>query len=425
MNFPSNNPQQGKAAEPQGAHAEAPQAPGDGAARVAESGYTATHSCNGKQQGEGPPTFAVVWQGFDTLEVSYPGQVRKEASDELQRLKDLAQTLEARYQAFAQIKLGERVFQVGDRGGGRLFAFLLRHPDMRIAVASRNAKRVPLAVVTLQNQYLVSVGPERAEAEARSLLAELGKVEGSETVSRADLAADICTDEDIGRWSEDAWVTRASNIHRHTVDGMFTGWSIGLGADVSSRLYDKLFEILKKSNKTYFFDLWKEAGWFFGDPVKRYELQFRRTSLAQFGLKAVSDVLAARPGLWRYGTSDWTRLATPSGTDQTKVRWPLDPFWARVQAIPWEGKAATLSRYRPASNAPSDRVLARMFKAVATSVMARDGLATLEAAGEKLRTLLMGELQRVEQWEGASADDLLMEVVMLKRRKYCTGLNTK
>jgi hypothetical protein len=35
----------------------------------------------------------------------------------------------------------------------------------------------------------------------------------------------------------------------------------------------------------------------------------------------------------------------------------------------------------------------------------------------------MGELQRVEPWEGASADDLLMEAVMLKRRKYCTGLN--
>jgi hypothetical protein len=64
-----------------------------------------------------------------------------------------------------------------------------------------------------------------------------------------------------------------------------------------------------------------------------------------------------------------------------------------------------------------------MFKAVATSVMARDGLDTLEAAGEKLRSLLMGELQRIEQWEGASAYDLLMETVMLKRRKYCVQVN--
>jgi hypothetical protein len=31
----------------------------------------------------------------------------------------------------------------------------------------------------------------------------------------------------------------------------------------------------------------------------------------------------------------------------------------------------------------------------------------------------MAQLQRIEQWEGAPADEMLMEAVMLKRRRYC------
>jgi hypothetical protein len=228
--------------------------------------------------------------------------------------------------------------------------------------------------VTFQNHFLVSVGPEQAEEEARTSLTELGELESVETVSRCDQAVDIGTSEDIGLWNEDAWVTRATLIDRHTVDGVFSGWSIGLGADVSARLYDKLREIQTTSGKTYFFDLWVGAGWFFGDPVKRLEYQFRRGVLAQFGLKSLSDVLNALPGLWTYATKDWTRLVVPNARDETKARWPLHPFWGRVQGIEWKGKETALSRRRRNQGAPSDRTLARMFKAVATSVMARDGL---------------------------------------------------
>jgi hypothetical protein len=360
---------------------------------------------------------------MDTLELSYPGQVEREADAELTRLKALAQSALPKQQAAAQMKLGERVFEVADRGGGRHFSYLLRHPNMRIAVSSRKAERIPLAVVTFQNQFLVSVGPEGAAAAARAAVAELGKLEGDETVSRCDQAVDIGTTQDIGAWCEDAWVTRASDIHRHTVDGVFTGWSIGLGADVSARLYDKLLEITTKSQKTYFLDLWQEAGWFHGDGVKRLEHQFRRGVLAQFQLKSLADVQAARPALWDYATREWNRLTVPNPGDETKARWPLHPFWERIQGIKWDGNVSALSRRRLDGRAPSDRTLARMFKAVATSVMARDGLASLEAAAQKLCSVLMGQLQRIEQWEGASADDLLWEAVMLKQRKYCSRLN--
>jgi hypothetical protein len=399
------------------ASAQAPQAPGD-ALGGAESGNTAPHSCKHGRSEDTPP-FELHWQGMDTLELSFPGKIKPEADKELGILKELAQGQKAKDQAKAQLKVGDRLFEVADRGGGRFFSYLLRHPDMRISVSSGKATRIPLALVSFQNEYLISVGPEAARSEAQAVLSHIGDLEGSESVSRCDIAADIGTQESIGAWGEEAWVTRAENVHRHTVKGIFSGWSIGLGAVLSARLYDKLLEIQTKSGKTYFFDLWKTNGWFYGDPVVRLEHQFRRSLLAQFALQTLADVQAARPALWSYATKEWTRLTIPSLGDATKARWPLHPFWEQIQAIKWDGRIESLSRKRPDSGSPSDRTLARMFKAVATSVMARDGLPTLEAASERLEILLMGELQRIEQWEGAAAYDLLLETVNLKRRKYC------
>ncbi len=397
------------------APARAPEAPG-AAPKDAESGNTASHNCNGDGIGE-QPLFQVVWQGIDTLELTYSGKLTREADARLKELKELAQAQEARRQAFAQIEAGGRFFEVADKGGGRFWAYLLRHPDMRIALASAKATRVPLASVTLQNEFLVSQGPVAAEAAARAVVESFGVVEGGELVKRCDLAVDIACDQVMDAWGADAWVTRAERIDPHYVNGKFTGWSIGLGAEVSARFYDKKAEMFK-SEKTYFGDLWLLNGWFPADPVVRVEHQFRRNALAQFGLRSVHDVLDARPALWTYATKEWTRLAIPSATDETRTRWETHPFWQVVQAITWEGSTRLLERKRPSVNAPSDKTLARMYKAVATAVMARDGLSLWEA-GERLGSLLMAQLQGVEQWEGAPADEMLMEAVLLKRRKYC------
>jgi hypothetical protein len=417
MSFPPDNSNPGTAPAPAGA----PQAPGPRAGD-AESGNTASHSCNGKPGEDG---FQVLWQGLDTLELTYRGEIKSEVSQKLRLLKELAQSKHPEHQAKAQRQIGERVFEVADRGGSRIFAFLLRHPHMRLAISGGRSRFVPLAQVTFQNEFLVSVGPERAAAEARNIIADLGEIEGEETVSRCDLAADLGTSEDIGAWGESAWVTHARGMYRHTQDRVFTGWSIGIGAEVSARLYDKLREILEVSGKAYFLDLWKAAGWFYGDAVKRLEFQFRREALGRFQLRSVADVVKARPALWQYATLQWLKLTIPSEADKTRTRWPLHPFWERAQGIAWEGSQRSLERRPDDSGAPTDKTLARMFKAVATALMARDNLSSLDEASRRLTTLLMAELQRVEQWEGASAAELLKAAVMLKQRKYCNRLNSE
>jgi hypothetical protein len=190
---------------------------------------TASHNCKGQGK-ERESLFQVVWQGIDTLELTYSGKLNEDADSRLKRLKELAQAQEARYQAQAQIEVGGRYFEVADKGGGRFWAYLLRHPDMRIALASARATRVPLASVTLQNDFLVAKGPEEAAKAARAVVEAFGILEGPELVKRCDLAADISCDQVIDAWGADAWVTRAERIDPHYVNGTFTGWSIGLGA---------------------------------------------------------------------------------------------------------------------------------------------------------------------------------------------------
>lgn len=40
--------------------------------------------------------------------------------------------------------------------------------------------------------------------------------------------------------------------------------------------------------------------------------------------------MAAAPSLWRYCTTDWLTLRSPSG-DANRSRWPLDTRWEAVQ----------------------------------------------------------------------------------------------
>jgi hypothetical protein len=54
--------------------------------------------------------------------------------------------------------------------------------------------------------------------------------------------------------------------------------------------------------------------------------------LVEFGLRTVDEVLAGTQDLWRYGTTDWLTLRTPTG-DARERRWPVDPLWDEVQAV--------------------------------------------------------------------------------------------
>jgi hypothetical protein len=218
------------------------------------------------------------------------------------------------------------------------------------------------------------VTPSVALGSLLQILQELGRVTGSETVSRVDLAVDFATDIPIKAWPAEYWVTRLDHKNSYSDGDRFTAWNIGRKSSLQLGLYDKTREIEKVSGKTYLYDLWKQAGWVPWDSVWRAEGRFRRQTLAQFGLSSVEDVEAAAGALWQYITGTSVRLAIPSETDSTRSRWTLHPLWDELTRVDWGLPPIRLTRSYKGLGAPSDKSLARMVRAALTSLMARDGV---------------------------------------------------
>ena len=197
-------------------------------------------------------------------------------------------------------------------------------------------------------------------------------------VSAVDLCADIAGWEGIGKlnkirdfvsrsrkrslyavpdWSYDA------ELGEHAYGLQETGFVFSRGGPVSLSIYDKSREI-KKSNKSWFLDLWRAYGWDEQDgDVWRVELRYKREALHELqqevegqevfhGIEDVYVLMDKFALLWAYGIGQvgggadglldgWIRCVVPS-TDKTRSRWPTHPAWSVVQA------AFTDSDERPA-----------------------------------------------------------------------------
>lgn len=361
----------------------------------------------------------VYWQGIDFLEFSVRGDGNRQVLDELNRLKALAQSSDGHDQALAVLPLGQRIFQVSDKGAGR-FRFVLTDPDYLVKVRSGDGSALPLAFVQVRSHYLVQVGATAAKDEAFAFLSSLGELHGFETVSRIDLAVDFPSSGAEERIQRGDWITHAGYRQSHSVKDRFTGWSIGQRGPTSFRLYDKYFEVVTESKKDWLFPLWTSRGWFHGDPVWRAEFQLRRSPLKEFGLSSLANVLDALPGLWTYLTGNWLRLAVPSEGDENRARWPTHPLWESLARVRWEGTRLELAKVQRPSNAPADRHIVRQIQAAITTEMAKEGIADPADAHQSLWEKLKAHCLDSEVWEGASMDRLLQSKALIKERRFGT-----
>jgi hypothetical protein len=365
--------------------------------------------------------FLVVWRGIDSLELSFCGKLDGERASELAALKALAQDRDPEKQAAALLSLCGHVFQVHDRGARR-YPFIVHDHRFFIKVKSHGSKFLPLAVAQIRSKYLLHRGIESAVNDLGEVVAALGNVEGDAVVSRVDLAVDFVSPVNMAAWDATAWVTRAERKDAHTVGEQFTGWSVGLGGPISARLYEKTIEIATRSKKFYLHELWKQAGWFPADPVWRFEVQFRRQVLAQLSLATLADVLRTLGGLWAYATTRWLRLTVPDAADSTRARWPLHPLWERIASVAWSDTAEALTRSYDSNNAPSEKAIARAGTSVLTTVMAREGIADPEKGFMALLGKVMRYWDKQAEWEGVSAERLILTRALAKERKF--GIHT-
>ncbi|HFK1531038.1 TPA: hypothetical protein ACGXM6_004853 [Bacillus cereus] len=149
---------------------------------------------------------------------------------------------------------------------------------------------------------------------------------------------DVCVDSDetpFTKYDLEKVVTRARGKVNHFVNdeyyngSEFSGFTIGRGDPLLARIYNKTLEV-KKSQKLWFYDLWREHLWDDIKSVWRVEFQIRRKCLKEFGVSSIEDFILKENNIWSYLTIEWLTLKIPL-LDKNKTRWPLDPRWTVVQ----------------------------------------------------------------------------------------------
>jgi hypothetical protein len=367
--------------------------------------------------------FIPLLLGVDSLYLSFPGDLSGKMEAELERLKLLGQSESEKEQAQAQLKIGEHLFEVLGNGAPR-FPFILADNCFFIKFSRHRAKSLPMASVQISSEYLAAVGVEVATANLCNIIEQFGDVHGIPKISRVDVFLDFICPVDFDGLKQECWITRANLLAKYydrRIPQPFTGWVVGIGGDLSSRLYEKTVEIEHKSRKFFFHDLWNLHGWKLGNKVWRQEFQLRRELLKQLQINTVPDLLRLKDELWRYLTEDWLRLAIPNPNDDTRTRWPTHPIWLAIsKAYSITSGQPRLKRFHPQRLPRDDWMLVNGLGGL-TSFMASQGI---EDFGEGLGEYLH-QAQHFHKVNGGDFFKYISSKVRSKSRKYNTLDNTR
>lgn len=355
--------------------------------------------------------------GIDSLYFSFPGRIRPELIERLDRFKKLAQSEEINDQAIAQYPIGEHTFEVLDRAI-KGYAYVLEDGAFRITL-TRGKQRPQLVKVSAG--YLSFMAPQQVGEAIDRIMAELIELDDPPNVTRVDMFVDFMCSEDM-EWNRRAWVTRAEAVWNFVEGDAFTGWMIGAGSPLVCRLYDKHRQAQKLGLK-YLFALWRAVGWNSENRVWRLEFQMRGEVLRQLGLRSLRDVLGNLNSLWSYVTTDWLRLAIPSEADQTRSRWPIHPLWGYLSSVDWESDGGPLSReFRPV-RVPGDGSIVKSALGALTGVMAKQGITDIRDGINALFDLVELHYSEKAHLMGQPYEAYVGERVALKCRQFNTVLN--
>jgi hypothetical protein len=280
--------------------------------------------------------------------------------------------------------------------------FFAMNDDLRVMLAPPANSSRPNVQLVLSSALLWTCGAR--EALARSLDFAAGLVGRRSAppllVSRLDVAADV-QNVRFPPPEDPRWVTRARHSARYDEAGAMTGMTFGRDR-ILVRIYDKSAEI-RKSGKSWLWELWLEQGASDTQPVWRVEVQLRREALRRFGIDGCarpSDVLGRLDMAWREVLSSWLTLRT----GKRVTRWDraaLAPEWAAL---------AELSFGKPTERASRARLVlfdrwghVRQIRGHLATICAHVGL---DSIPDGLR-VLAGDLRELESMEPGGFDERL------------------
>lgn len=357
----------------------------------------------------------ILRYGVDSLYLSYGGLLNADTGSRLDQLKNLAQSDDPAEKVQAVYEVGNHCFELKGRGRG-YFPYVLADNWFDVQLSRATSASLPLAMVQVSSELLTLGGLSSAVSDATAVVQSFGSPDNRVGVSRVDLCMDFEPGFDLEAISKTAWVTRAKSFISYWDQNQYSGCSIGQGGDISCRLYNKSLE-LKKTNKFYLLDLWREAGWKEEDPVWRLEFQFRKSVLKQLGVLTVEDLSANLEGLWKYAMTKWLCLTIP-GNDSNRSRWPVHPLWAQLRDTRWfEHSQSPLTRVSKARDPSDERLFMHGLGAI-TSFMASRGLTDINEGFIEYKKQAH-EYHRLKSLHtNKTLPTYVREKVRLKSRKY-------
>ena len=359
----------------------------------------------------------IIGVGIDSLYLSFPGRISLDTTIKLRQLKELAQSRNPLDKMLSSFQLGYHLLEVLGKGAG-YFPYVLRDNAYYIKLSSLESSQLPMAYVQTSSQWLTLMGLEFVMKELEEFISSLGTLKESPQVSRADLYVDFITTFPQEELQDGEFMSRAKNVDTHTVGGLFTGHSFGLGGDISARLYDKTAEI-KVSKKEYLIPIWTAKGWNGTDVIYRLEFQLKRKALVEHRAKTVPELLIRLGAIWRYCTLEWLKQVIPSPSDDTKSRWPIHPVWSALAEVDWpddlvEGTSIPVR----SSNIPSDKSIFVNGLGGITALMARDGITDSPTAFKVFQERARAYHNDRRHHTGIDFEDYLREKAALKSKAF-------
>lgn len=349
------------------------------AAEDAPSSNTASSSYKEEEK------IKVLLKGIDSLYFSFQGEIDPGISQELADRKLYAQSKKAEHQAQAVWVVGNHRFEVSDKGqrsgSGGGFAYVLEDAAFRICLAAISSRSLPMAYVKVSSAYLAHQRPEEVYRELIEVIGSFGMIEAP-SLSRVDVFVDFQSRYDMEAFPRTAWVTRAGGFDTHARLGQFTGYSIGMGGNISSRLYNKTQEI-KKSNKAYFNELWQRGGVNPDLPIWRQEFEIHREVLNELRILSFDHLLDRLGSIWAYATQVWLRLTVPQVGDSNRARWPMHPLWQQLSEVRWRLDDQPLIRRFTMARLPDEARLCRFLISYITSFMALKQISDFDTGAQQ------------------------------------------
>lgn len=321
----------------------------------------------------------------DSLYVSFKGEIEPELEGFLSIIKLQAQDPNPDISSQAYVSIADHKFEMKPKGVRR-FSYVLKDNWFSIQISnssddSQSRFKMPLAYIQISSELLTFTPLDEIMSHLTEIVSRIGKITEPPIISRLDLCMDFVPMFDVENIQINQWRTRATNIDHYHVHKRPTGWGIGKGAFMG-RLYNKSTEILK-SKKDYLKPIWQSQGWDGKANVWRMEFQVRRDFLKTMGINQPEDIPELSPMLWKYATTKWLKLVTPTN-DSNEARWPTSKEWAEI-ANTCTTQNCEIIRTVSKDRKPKDDYLFIHGIAAISSFMAREGITDLgEALGEFL-----------------------------------------